>query len=110
MTGLDVVARNHAYGLTEALPDPNFRYLWQGVQDIEPTDVAGQGVAANLGAQRDTPLDLESPRYTTMQNISGALDLLEEVRRAGVVSRVLFADRATRWAGRSRCPWTRAAR
>ena len=33
----------------------------------------------------------ESPRYTVMQNVAGTVEVLEAVRRAGGVSKVLFA-------------------
>ena len=91
VTGLDVAAPNHAASLRRELSHPNFRYLWKSVQDIQPSDVAGHSVVAHLAAQPDTPMAFESPRYTVMQNIVGTVDLLEAVRRAGCVYRVLFA-------------------
>ena len=91
VTGLDVVAPSHAGFLQEELFDPNFRYLWKSLQDIQPPDVAGHSVVAHQAAQPDTPMAFDSPRYTVMQNIGGTVDLLEAVRHAGSVSKVLFA-------------------
>ena len=91
VTGLDVVAPNHAGALRREMEHPNFRYLWKSVQDIRPEDVAGHPVVAHLGAQPDTPMAFESPRYTVMQNVEGTVELLEAVRHAGGVSKVLFA-------------------
>ena len=91
VTGLDVVAPAHSYLLREQLSHPNFRYLWKSIQDIRPGDIEGHSVVAHMAAQPDTPLAFESPRYTVMQNIGGTVELLEAVRHAGGVSRVLFA-------------------
>ena len=91
VTGLDVVAPAHANLLQDALCSPDFRYLWKSVQDIQPSDVAGHSVVAHLAAQPDTPMAFDSPRYTVMQNVGGTVDLLEAVRHAGGVSKVLFA-------------------
>ena len=91
VTGLDVVAPTHAYLLRDHFPHPNFRYLWKSIQDIRPGDIEGHSVVAHLAAQPDTPLAFESPRYTVMQNIGGTVELLEAVRHAGGVSKLLFA-------------------
>ena len=91
VSGLDVVAPAHASLLREELCHPNFRYVWKSVQDIQPPDVEGHSVVAHLAAQPDTPMAFDSPRYTVMQNIGGTVELLEAVRRAGGVSKVLFA-------------------
>ena len=91
VSGLDVVAPAHASLLQEGLSHPDFRYAWKSIQDIQPSDVAGHSVVAHLAAQPDTPMAFDSPRYTAMQNIGGTVDLLEAVRHAGGVSKVLFA-------------------
>ena len=91
VTGLDVVPPLHAGLLRWELEHPDFRYLWQSLQDLQPADVAGHTVVAHLAAQADTPMAFASPRYTAMQNIDGTLALLEAVRRAGGVAKVLFA-------------------
>ena len=56
-----------------------------------PPTLQGHSVVAHLAAQPDTPMAFDSPRYAVMQNIGGTVDLLEAVRRAGGVSKVLFA-------------------
>ena len=66
VTGLDVVAPNHASLLREQVSHDNFRYLWKSVQDIQPSDVEGHSAVAHLAAQPDTPMAFESPRYTVM--------------------------------------------
>jgi nucleoside-diphosphate-sugar epimerase len=91
VTGLDVTPPAHARLLRRELSHPNFRYLWKSIQDIQPGDVAGHSVVAHLAAQPDTPLAFESPRYTVMQNVAGTVEVLEAVRRAGGVSKVIFA-------------------
>ena len=91
VSGLDVIAPSHARLLQEELFHPNFRYVWKSLQDVQPSDVAGHSVVAHLAAQPDTPMAFDSPRYTVMQNIGGTVELLEAVRRAGGVSKVLFA-------------------
>ena len=91
VTGLDVVAPGHAALLRDQLSHPNFLYVWKSVQDIQPSDVEGHPVVAHLAAQPDTPMAFDSPRYTVMQNVGGTVDLLEAVRRAGGVGKVLFA-------------------
>ncbi len=91
VTGLDVLAPNHAEALRRQFAHPNFRYVWKSVQDIQPADIAGHSVVAHLAAQPDTPMAFESPRYTVMQNVAGTVELLEAVRHAGGVSKVLFA-------------------
>ena len=91
VSGLDVVAPPHASLLQEELSQPNFRYVWKSVQDIQPSDVAGHSVVAHLAAQPDTPMAFDSPRYTVMQNVGATVELLEAVRLAGGVSKVMFA-------------------
>ncbi len=91
VSGLDVVAPAHASLLQEELSHPNFRYVWKSVQDIQPSDVTGHSAVAHLAAQPDTPMAFDSPRYTVMQNVWGTVELLEAVRQAGGVSKVLFA-------------------
>ena len=91
VTGLDLAAPNHAALLHREFCHPGFRYLWKSVQDIQPSDIAGHSIVAHLAAQPDTPMAFESPRYTVMQNVGGTANLLEAVRHAGEVSKVLFA-------------------
>ncbi len=91
VTGLDVTAPSHADLLQHELCSPHFRYVWKSVQDIQPSDVEGHSVVVHMAAQPDTPLGFESPRYTVMQNIDGTIALLEAVRHAGGVSKLLFA-------------------
>ena len=91
VSGLDVVAPAHASLLREELSQPGFQYIWKSVQDVQPSDIAGHSVVAHLAAQPDTPMAFDSPRYTAMQNVGGTVDLLEAVRHAGGVSKVLFA-------------------
>ena len=91
VTGLDVTPPAHARLLRRELSHPNFRYLWKSIQDIQPSDVTGHSVVAHLAAQPDTPLAFESPRYTVMQNITGTVEVLEAVRQAGGVSKLIFA-------------------
>ncbi len=91
VTGLDVAAPSHATALRRELSHPNFRYLWKSVQDIQPSDVSGHSVVAHLAAQPDTPMAFDSPRYTVMQNIGGTVELLEAVRLAEGVAKLLFA-------------------
>ena len=91
VSGLDMVAPAHASLLQEELSHPNFRYVWKSVQDIQPSDVTGHSAVAHLAAQPDTPMAFDSPRYTVMQNVGGTVELLEAVRQAGGVSKVLFA-------------------
>ena len=91
VTGLDVAVPSHAALLARELSHPNFRYLWKSIQDIQPGDIAGHSAVAHLAAQPDTPLAFDSPRYTVMQNIEDTISLLEAVRRADCVSKLLFA-------------------
>ena len=91
VTGLDVTPPNHAALLRRELSHPEFRYAWKSIQDIQPADIAGHSVVCHMAAQPDTPLAFDSPRYTVMQNIGGTVELLEAVRRADCVSKLLFA-------------------
>ena len=91
VTGLDIVPPLHAGLLRRELEHPDFRYLWQSLQDLQPADVQGHTVVAHLAAQADTPMAFASPRYTAMQNIDGTMALLEAVHRAGGVEKLLFA-------------------
>ena len=95
VTALDVTPPSHAALLSDILGDapdgPRLRYLWKSVQDIQPDDVAGHSVVVHLAAQPDTPMAFESPRYTAMQNVDGTIALLEAARRAGGVSKLMFA-------------------
>ncbi|MCE2469465.1 MAG: NAD-dependent epimerase/dehydratase family protein [Dehalococcoidia bacterium] len=91
VTGLDVTPPSRAGLLRGALLNECFRYLWKSVQDVRTEDIEGHAVVVHLAAQADAPLAFESPRYTIMQNIDGTVALLEAVRRAQSVSKVLFA-------------------
>ena len=91
VTGLDVVPPAHANLLREEMGNPDFQYIWKSIQDIQPGDVEGHSVVAHLAAQPDAPLAFESPRYTVMQNVEGTVALLEAVRQAGSVAKLLFA-------------------
>lgn len=90
VTGLDIGPPNAALSLQEVQSHPNFRYLWKSIQDIQPSDIDGHSVVAHLAAQPDTPLAFDSPRYTVMQNIGGTVELLEAVRHAGCVDKLIF--------------------
>ena len=89
VTGLDVLPPAHASLLQCELDHPNFRYLWKSLQDIQPSDVEGHSIVAHLAAQADAPLGFESPRYTVMQNVDGSVAVLEAVRRAGCVQKMI---------------------
>ncbi len=91
VTGLDVVAPSHAHRLADKMADTSFQYLWKSVQDVQPMDVDGHSVVVHLAAQPDTPLAFGSPRYTVMQNVEGTVALLEAVRQADCVTRLMFA-------------------
>ena len=91
VTGLDIVPPGSARLLEKELDHPRFTYIWKSVQDIQPRDIEGHAVVAHLAAQPDTPLAFDSPRYTVMQNIHGTVEVLEAVRHAGCVSKLLFA-------------------
>ena len=91
VTGLDVTPPGHADLLSSEFSRPNFRYLWKSVQDIQPEDVEGHSTIVHLAAQPDAPLAFESPRYTIMQNIEGMIALLEAVRHANSISKLMFA-------------------
>ena len=54
-------------------------------------DVEGHSVVVHMAAQPDTPFAFESPRYTVMQNVEGTVALLEAVRHAGCVSKLVLA-------------------
>ncbi len=91
VTGLDIVAPGHADLLRRELSNPRFHYLWKGIQDIQAKDIEGHSVVVHLAAQPDAPLAFESPRYTVIQNIEGTVALLEAVRQADCVSKLMFA-------------------
>ena len=91
VTGLDIVPPLHAGLLRRELGHPEFRYVWKSLQDIGPCDVEGHPVVAHLAAQADTPMAFGSPRYAVMQNIEGTVALLEAVRNAGGVRKMLYA-------------------
>ena len=91
VTGLDVTPPGHAGLLLQEFSHAGFRYLWKSVQDVQPRDVEGHSVVVHLAAQPDAPLAFESPRYTVTQNIDGTVALLEAVRRADCVSKLMFA-------------------
>ena len=91
VTGLDIVPPGHASLLLRELSNPNFHYLWKSVQDVQPGDVDDHSVVVHLAAQPDAPLAFESPRYTVMQNIEGTVALLEAVRHASGVTKLMFA-------------------
>ena len=91
VTGLDIVPPGHAHLVRNEVSNPQFHYLWKSIQDIQPRDVQGHSVVVHLAAQPDVPLAFESPRYTVMQNVEGTIALLEAVRQADCVSKLMLA-------------------
>lgn len=91
VTALDIVPPSQASLLDAELKRPGISYVWKSVQDIQPDDIEGHSVVVHMAAQPDTPLAFDSPRYTVSQNIDGTVALLEALRRAACVSRVVFA-------------------
>ena len=91
VTGLDIVAPLHADSLRAEMSHPVFRYLWKSTQDIRPEDISGHSTVVHMAAQADVPLGFDSPRYTFMQNVDGTISVLEAVRHADCVSRLVYA-------------------
>ena len=91
VTGLDVVAPLHAESLRSEMSHPSFRYVWRSVQDVRPDDIADHTIVVHMAAQADVPLGFESPRYTLIQNVEGTVAILEAVRRADCVSKLIYA-------------------
>ena len=91
VTGLDVVAPLHAESLRNEMAHPSFRYVWRSIQDVRPEDIAGHTIVVHMAAQADVPLGFESPRYTFTQNVEGTVALLEAVRHADCVSKLIYA-------------------
>ena len=91
VTGFDIAPPGHTCLAGRELSASTFQYVWKSIHDIQPTDVEGHSVVVHLAAQPDVPLAFESPRYTVMQNIEGTVALLEAVRQADCVSKLLFA-------------------
>ena len=91
VTGLDIVGPLHADSLRVEMSHPAFRYVWKSIQDIRPEDVSGHSTVVHMAAQADVPLGFDSPRYTFMQNVDGTISVLEAVRHADCVSRLLYA-------------------
>ena len=92
VTGLDVTPPSHTSLLQHELEHSNFRYAWRSLQDIQPGDLDEHFVVVHLAAQADTPLAFDSARYMVTQNIDGTAVLLEAVRRADGVERLLYTD------------------
>ena len=91
VTGLDVVPPSQATLLCKEMVNSSFQYIWKSIQDIQPGDVEGHSVVAHLAAQPDAPMAFDSPRYTVVQNVEGTVALLEAVRHASSVTKLLFA-------------------
>lgn len=91
VTGLDVVAPLHAESLRNEMSHPSFRYVWRSIQDVRPDDIADHTIVVHMAAQADVPLGFESPRYTLIQNVEGTVAVLEAVRRADCVSKLIYA-------------------
>ena len=91
VTAFDIAPPSHTRLAGRDLSASTFQYVWKSIQDIQPKDIEGHSVVVHLAAQPDVPLAFESPRYTVMQNIEGTVALLEAVRQADCVSKLLFA-------------------
>ncbi len=91
VTGLDIAPPSQAPLLARQLGDPQFRYVWKSVNDIQPRDIEGHYAVAHLAAQPDTPMAFESPRFTVLNNVNATVELLEAVRQAGTVQKLIFA-------------------
>lgn len=91
VTAFDIAPPGHTCLVGRELSVPNFQYVWKSIHDIQPGDLEGHSVVVHLAAQPDVPLAFESPRYTVMQNIEGTVALLEAVRQADCVSKLMLA-------------------
>lgn len=83
VTGLDVIAPNHADNLREEIDKGRIIYLWKSTLDVTPQDVADSHIICHFAAQGDVPMCFGSPYWTVFQNALGTVKVLEAAKEAG---------------------------
>lgn len=66
-------------------------YQWSSLLDITPAHLQGQDIIIHLAAQADVPYGFTGPRQTVMDNVIGTVCLLEALKDAPWIDRVLYA-------------------
>lgn len=84
VTVLDICSPGMAYNLKgDGYPinNPNLKYIWKALRDVEVKDLEGFDTIVHLAAQADVPMGITSPRWTVMENVEETICLLEQVRK-----------------------------
>ncbi len=66
-------------------------YQWSSLLDITPVHLEGQDIVIHLAAQADVPYGFVGARQTVMDNVVGTVCLLEALKDAPWVERVIYA-------------------
>lgn len=66
-------------------------YQWSSLLDITPGHLTGQDIVIHLAAQADVPYGFLGPRQTIMDNVLGTVCLLEALKDAPWIERVIYA-------------------
>ncbi len=66
-------------------------YQWSSMLDVTPAHLKDQDIVIHLAAQADVPYGFVGPRQTVMDNVLGTVCLLEALKDAPWVERVIYA-------------------
>jgi len=77
-------------GLLRSIID-QIGYQWSSLFDLTPAHLEGQDIVIHLAAQADVPHGFTAPRQTVMDNVQGTVCLLEALKDAPWVERVIYA-------------------
>lgn len=90
--GIDLLAFMEADKLDESVKNnPNFTYLWKGLDDIQPRHIPEGSIVVDLAAYADVPFGLSSPKECVRNNIMSTVSLLEAVKEVKI-DRFIFAS------------------
>jgi len=66
-------------------------YQWASLMDIKSTDLVDQDIVIHLAAQADVPYGFTGARQVTMDNVFGTVCLLEALKDAPWIKRIIYA-------------------
>ena len=66
-------------------------YQWSSLLDITPAHIEGQDIVIHLAAQADVPYGFTGARQVAMDNVMGTVCLLEALKDAPWVKRIIYA-------------------
>ena len=72
-------------------------YHWSSLSDITPKHIEGQDIVVHLAAMADVPYGFTGAKQVVMDNVYGTVSLLEALKDAPWVERIIYAGSGNEW-------------